>query len=124
MTPVTAGAIPWYQSPVMISQVVTAITAATAFAPQVAVKVGLTDQTAITGTVTTIFGFISIVATLYGAIKRARAPVQPLTLSPASAAAHPATVAVNQTQAAMAAAGIPTAVTVQANIKATQAAKK
>jgi hypothetical protein len=89
--PQTVGALPWYQSPVMIAQVVTAITAFTAIAPQVAVKFGLTDQSAITNTVSSLFGVIAFIATLYGAFKRKTSTVQPLTMTQAAADVHPAT---------------------------------
>ena len=86
-------ALPWYRSPVQISQVVTFISALTAIAPGIAAKLGLTSQDAINTAVTSVFGVIALLAPIYGMIKRAKSPIQPLTFTKADAAVHPNTVA-------------------------------
>ena len=88
-------AIPWYRSPVLISQVVTFISAATALSPKLAALVGLTTPDAITQAVTQVFGVVALVSTAYGAIKRAQSPVQPITLTQSGADIHPNTIAAN-----------------------------
>jgi hypothetical protein len=89
----TLDAIPWYRSPVMISQVVSFISALTAIAPKLTNAVGLTSPDAITQTVTAVFGVITLVSTTYGAVKRARSTIQPITLTQAAADVHPQTLA-------------------------------
>jgi hypothetical protein len=120
--PVTAGAIPWYKSPVQIGLVTTALSAAIALFPKLGTALGLTSPTAISDAVTSIFGVIAVVAPIIGSVMRARSKVQPLTLTQAGAAANSSTQAVVQTQAAMKQAGIPTAVETQAKIDAAPAA--
>jgi hypothetical protein len=87
------SALPWYKSQVLISQIVTVISAITAIAPKVATALGLTSVDAINQTVTAVFGVIAVAATAYGAVRRVNSPLQPLTLTQADADAHPATVA-------------------------------
>jgi len=86
-------AIPWYRSQVMISQVVTFVSAVTALVPKLATTLGLTSADVINQSVTTVFGAIAVVATIYGAIQRARSTIQPLTLTQADADIHPQTLA-------------------------------
>lgn len=88
-----ADALPWYRSPVYVSQVVTFLSALTAIAPKVATALGLTSTDAINQTVTAVFGVIALGSTAYGAIKRARSAIQPLTLTQTGADVHPNTVA-------------------------------
>lgn len=89
-------ALPWYRSPVMISQVVTAISALAAVAPKIATKIGLTSTDVISSDVTAIFGVIAILAPIYGAFKRAKSTVQPLTMTQAGADVHPNTIINNE----------------------------
>lgn len=91
-TPVPAPAVPWYQSKVQIAQVVTLVSALAAISPKVANTFGLTSLAAIQTAVESIFGTIAVLAPVLGTIWRARSNLQPLTLTKASAAAHPATV--------------------------------
>lgn len=92
-------ALPWYRSPVMVSQVVSAISALTAIAPKLATQFGLTSPDAITQVVTSVFGVIAFSAAMYGAIKRKNSTIQPLTLTQAGADIHPQTVANQPTKA-------------------------
>lgn len=88
--------IPWYQSPVQIAQVSAAVGAAAALAPRAATALGLTNPTAVTNTVTAVFGVISLGASIWGMIKRKNSPIQPLTFTQAAADAK----ATPETQAA------------------------
>jgi hypothetical protein len=81
-------AIPWYQSPVMKSQLVTALSALAAIAPHAAAKLGLSDESAVTVAVEGLFASASFASLLYAMVKRATSTVQPLKLSQASADAH------------------------------------
>lgn len=87
------SAIPWYKSPILISQIVTVVSTITAIEPKVATSLGLTSVDAINQTVTAVFGVIAVIATAYGAVKRVTSPLQPLTLTQAGADIHPATIA-------------------------------
>lgn len=89
--PNTVGAVPWYQSPVQISQVTTFVSAVIAMFPKWGTAVGITTPDQVNTAVTTVFGFIALVAPFVGMILRARSKIQPLTLSQAKADAHPAT---------------------------------
>jgi hypothetical protein len=102
--PVAAAAIPWYQSRVQIAQVVSLVSAAIAMFPKVGTALGLTNLVAIQTAVETIFGTVALIAPLVGSIWRARSTLQPLTLTKAAAAVHPATIAV---AAAQVANGVP-----------------
>lgn len=85
-------AIPWYRSPVFVG-VATAILAQLAVVlPKVAAALGLTSPDAINHSVNAIFDSISLAATAYAAIKRVKAPIQPLTTTQAKADVHPATI--------------------------------
>jgi hypothetical protein len=77
--------IPWYKSPVQIAQITTAISALIAVFPRVGIWLGLTSPSAINDAVTAVFGVIGFVAPIVGSIVRAKSPVQPLTLTQASA---------------------------------------
>jgi hypothetical protein len=116
--PVTAGAIPWYKSPVVILQVSSALSAGVALMPHIAAKIGWTDPAKVNSDITAIFGVIALVAEAAAAIKRVTSKVQPITLTATAAANHPSTQAVVQTQAAMQAASIPTAAELQKSIAA------
>lgn len=94
----TPAVIPWYQSPVLISQIVTFISAATAIAPKAATTLGWTSTDAISQSITAVFGVVALVATAYGTFKRATAKAQPLTLTQAGADNHPATIAAAKAQ--------------------------
>lgn len=93
MADVDTSAVPWYRSPVMVSQVVGFLSAFCAIAPKAAATLGLSSPQMINDAVTTIFGVIAVLAPAYGAIKRARSKFQPLTLTKTGAESHPQTVA-------------------------------
>jgi hypothetical protein len=107
--PVTAGAIPWYRSPTIISSISTIVSMLVVLAPKLTDAVGLTASN-VPVFVNTTFEIIAAISGVIAGISRARSTVQPLVSGPAAAAVHPSTIAVIQTQAAMRAAGIPTAV--------------
>lgn len=86
-------ALPWYKSPVMISQVVAAVSAFAEVAPKIATTMGLTSADAINQTVTGAFGVIALGAAIYGGIKRAQSRLEPLTLTQSGADQHPQTLA-------------------------------
>jgi len=86
-------ALPWYRSPVMISQVVSFLSALTAISPKLATALGWTSTDAINTAVTSVFGVIAILAPLYGAWKRKTSVIQPLTLTQTGADLHPNTLA-------------------------------
>jgi hypothetical protein len=89
-------ALPWYRSPQQIGLVTTAISAVIALFPKVGQLLGWSSPTDVTNGVTTIFGFIAVVAPVIGSFIRARSTVQPLTLTKADAAVHPNTIAAAQ----------------------------
>lgn len=99
---VTAAAAPWYTSPVQKAQVVAAVSALVALSPKLGKLIGVNTHTEAAAWVETIFGFITLVAPILGALWRARSQLQPLTLTQAKADAHPATIAVVTAQAAAA----------------------
>jgi hypothetical protein len=120
MTPVTAGAAPWYTSQVQIAQVAAFASTLVALSPGVWAKVGITSTADVQSTVQAVAGALAALALLWGLAMRAWSAIQPLVWSKKAAAAHPATVAVEETQAAMKAANIPTAAATQAKIVATK----
>lgn len=115
--PVTAGAIPWYKSPQYLLAMTIVVGGALAFFPKLnkalqSANVSVLDFVEMVGAGITLLG---------GAIVwllRQISKLQPVTWTKAEAQRHPATQAVLQTQAAMAAVGIPTAVTLQKAIEA------
>ena len=92
-TPVPAPAVPWYQSPVQKAQVVAAVSALVALSPKLGSLVGIKTPAEASAWVESLFGAITFVAPILGSIWRARSKLQPLTLTKAGAASHPATVA-------------------------------
>lgn len=86
-------AIPWYRSPVQIAQVTTVVSGIIALFPKVGQLLGWTTPGDISTGVTAIFGVIAVIAPIYGSIKRAKSPIQPLTLTQTAADIHPNTVA-------------------------------
>jgi hypothetical protein len=86
-------ALPWYRSPVQISQVTAAVSALLAIFPKIGQMLGWTSPGDIANGVTALFGIIAIVAPIYGSFKRANSPIQPLTLTKTGAALHPNTTA-------------------------------
>jgi hypothetical protein len=122
-SPVTAGAIPWYKSPQTIGLVTTFVSAAIALFPKVGQLLGMSSPGDVSNAVSTVFGFIAVAAPFIGTIVRAKSKEQPLTMTQAAADSHPATQAVIQTQAAMRADNIPTAVETQAKIEAAPTVK-
>jgi hypothetical protein len=91
--PVSAPALPWYQSPVQKAQVVAAVSALVALSPKIGSLVGIKTPAEASAWVESLFGAITFIAPILGTIWRARSALQPLTLTKAGAAAHPATVA-------------------------------
>jgi hypothetical protein len=83
----------WYRSPVQIAQITSAISAVIAIFPKLGQLLGMTTPGEISNTVTVIFGAISIIAPVYGSIKRAASKIQPLTLTQEGADVHPNTLA-------------------------------
>jgi len=117
-SPVTAGAIPWYQSAEQRKKIVTAVLVIAAMLPKSSSvsALGLDNAEVVAGYVTDAAGTAALAQLLWSFIQRFRSKLQPLTFTKAAAAAHPSTVAVVATQAAMAQAGIPTAATLAASI--------
>lgn len=113
--PVTAGAIPWYKSPTIISSISTMVSMLVVLAPKLTDAIGLTASN-VPMVVNTTFEVIAALSAAVAGISRARSTVQPVVSGPAAAAVHPSTIAVVETQAAMKAAGIPTAVEKQQQI--------
>ena len=91
-TPVAAAA-PWYTSQVQKAQVAAAVSALVALSPKVGAWLGVKTPADVSAWVETVFGFITLAAPLIGTVLRARSKLQPLTLTKAKAAAHPATIA-------------------------------
>lgn len=89
----TQGAIPWYRSPVQVSQVTTVVSALLAISPKAAGLLGLTTPDQIAAAVQAVFGAVAILAPLVGSVLRARSSIQPLTFTKAGADSHPATMA-------------------------------
>lgn len=87
------AALPWYRSPVQIAQVTSAVSAVIALFPRVGQVLGWTTPGEISNGVTVIFGAITVLAPVYGMIKRAASKLQPLTFTKAGADSHPNTVA-------------------------------
>src|ERR1700678_4401232 len=87
------NAQPWYTSRVQISQVTAAVSAVIALFPKVGQLLGWTTPGDISNGVTLIFGAITVLAPIYGSIKRGASNIQPLTLTKAGAEVHPNTLA-------------------------------
>ena len=96
----------------------TAVSAGIAVFPKVGQFFGLSSPTDAATFVTNVFGFIAVVAPLVASVARWKSKGQPLTLTATAAEEHPATIAVKQVQAEMAAAGIDTSMVRQAKIAA------
>lgn len=79
--------IPWYRSPVQIAQVTTVVSGLVAIFPKVGAYLGLTTPDAVNNAVTAVFGVVALVAPIVGTALRAKSPIQPLTLTKASAEA-------------------------------------
>jgi hypothetical protein len=113
--PVTAGAIPWYKSPIIIGAATVLLGAAATLFPSVK---RLTQEYQISAT--DILEVVGAAATLIGSaiigIRRWLSTLQPITWTKKGAATHPSTQAIIATQARMAAANIPTAVQEQQTI--------
>ena len=94
------SAIPWYRSPVIISQISASVSALVAIAPknQVVTALGLSDPNTVVQLVTAVSGVIAVLSSLAGVVLRARSPVQPVTLTQVSADLHPNSLAVQQAQ--------------------------
>jgi hypothetical protein len=75
----------------MIGTVVTILSMLAGAVPKAAAALGLTSPAAISNDVTAVFTVIGLLAGLFTAVSRAKAGVQPLTLTQAAADIHPAT---------------------------------
>lgn len=91
VVPAPAPAIPWYRSPVQVTQVTTAVSAAIAIFPKLGKMLGLQTPGDVEPVVEAIFGAIAVLAPILGSIVRSRSRLQPLTLTKAGAEEHPAT---------------------------------
>ena len=89
-------AIPWYKSPVYIGAVVTILSTLGSLSPKLAGLLGISTAADTATLVNNAFGIIALVAGVFTAIKRQTSIIQPLTLTAASAAAHPQTIANQQ----------------------------
>lgn len=89
--PNTLGAAPWYQSPVLISQVTGLVSAVIALFPKWGEALGIKSAEQANSAVTTVFAFLAVAAPLVGSILRVKSKIQPLTLTTTGAANHPAT---------------------------------
>lgn len=125
-TPVVAPAIPWYQSPVQIAQIVAFITAIAAIVPnsKIVQALGLVDPIKVNGYVTEICGVVAISAIIWGLIARQLSNVQKLTFTKAQAKADTSTQATAIVQQAMAQKSIPTVAVVKDTLDAKAAAVK
>jgi len=125
-TPVTAGAAPYWTSPQFKGLIVTFVLAVlklvadliSHWLPQVSALLASITSAQLLTIVDDVTAAALAGGVLWALIQRARSKIQPLTLTKAGAAAAPETQAVILTQASMAKAGIPTAVQLQAQIKA------
>jgi hypothetical protein len=113
--PVTAGAIVWYKSPQYLLAMTVVVGGALAFFPKLSKLLSAANMS-----VVDFAELIGAGLTLVGGgvawILRQIGKIQPITFTQKAADSDPSTIAVVQTQAKMAAAGIPTAVTLQAQI--------
>jgi|SRR5580693_4982404 hypothetical protein len=107
--PVTAGALPWYRSPVYIGAVTTVLSTLLSLSPKAATAIGLNTPGSVSSAVEAVFQIVALGAGIFTALKRQTSASQPLTLTQKGADTNTATVAVVQTQTAMRAAGIPLA---------------
>lgn len=121
--PATIGAIPWYQSTDQKLKVATGIAVLVLAFPKSALvaKFGLANPDQVTNYINAASVVAPFVPLTWAFVARIFSKIQPLTWGAKSAAVHPATVAVLQTQAAMTQAGIPPTALVQARIEAEQA---
>lgn len=92
-------AIPWYQSPVQKAQIASLLAALVALSPKIGQVIGISTPGAAAAWVENIFGAITLLAPLVGAILRARSKLQPLTLTQGKADVHPATIAAERAAA-------------------------
>jgi hypothetical protein len=114
--PVTAGAIPWYKSPIYIAAMTTVLGAIATLYPKAAAVIGINTPLGQTAFIELAGGLVTLAGGGVIWVMRQINKGQPITLTQAAANVHPSTIAVVETQAAMAQAGIPTAVTLQAQI--------
>lgn len=105
----TAGAQPWYKSPVYVSAISAAVGAAAVVSPKVAAFAGLATPDNIQSILTLVGGGVALVGSLFASIKRAASKLQPLTLTKAAAAVHPATIAAQAQAKAQVAGAVPVA---------------
>jgi len=101
---ITAGAIPFYKSPQEIGLVTTVLSGLIALFPRIGAALGHPTQAETALLVQNVFGTIALLAPLVLAIHRARSPLQPLTLTPAAAEVHPATLTAAAIEQALVAA--------------------
>ena len=108
VAPVTAGAIPWWQSPQQIKTVATEVSVLAAFLPKskIVAALGLSDPNTVSGYITSGAGALAGALLAWSFVQRIFSKIQPLTLTKAGAAIHPATLARVETTTAMSEAGI------------------
>jgi hypothetical protein len=121
--PVTAGAVPWWTSKQFDGLLATFVIALLGLAAHFIPSLAKITTQQVLNFITDATAVAVALGPLIALIQRARSAVQPLTIGAKSAADHPSTIAVVQTQQAMAAAGIPTAATLQKAIEAAPTVK-
>lgn len=115
-TPVTAGAAPWWTSAQFKGLLATFVVALLGIAAHWVPKLAAISYTQVFGWIGDVTEVLVAGGALWALVQRKRSVLQPLTLTQSAAEHHPATIAVVETQALMSQAGIPTAVTLQAQL--------
>jgi hypothetical protein len=98
---ITAGAIPFYKSPVEMGLATTALAAVIAMFPKLGNLLGVHTTDDATALVKSIFGVLAFVVPIVVGIIHWRSSLRPLTVTAAAAAAHPATAAAVKIQTAV-----------------------
>lgn len=119
-TPVTAGAAQVWTSPVFRAALTAFVMSILAIVAHWVPKLKDVNYSEVYSWVEQGTLALTAGAALWALIKRVQSPLNPLTWTKKGAAAHPSTIAVVETQAAMKVADIPTAVTLQQQIEAEQ----
>lgn len=115
--PVTAGAIPWYKSPIYVAALTTVLGAIATLYPKAAAVLGINTPLGQTAFIELAGGVVTLMGGAVIWLVRQLNKGQPITLTQASANTHPSTIAVVETQAAMREKGIPLAVELQKQIQ-------
>jgi hypothetical protein len=121
--PVTAGAIPFYKSPIYLSAMGTVLGALTTLYPKAAAAIGINTPAGAAAFIELVGAGMTLAGGAIIWIVRQVTNLQRVTLTQKAANADPSTRAVVQVQAAMKAAGIPTAVELQKTIAASSVAR-